>query len=92
MFSLSVVETVVMRKAHGRLILKSQQKVVKNRCLLSKIAVFLAEHYNLDISIFRLAILTSRPTAHLGRAAFAAFERFAAGKSSAEGQLCRPEH
>lgn len=92
MFSLSVVETVVMRKAHGRLILKSQQKVVKNRRLLSKTAVFLAEHYNLEISNFRLAILTSRPTAHLGRAAFAAFERFAAGKSSAEGRLCRPEH
>ena len=84
MFSLSVVETVVMRKAHGHLIWKSKQKVVKNRCLLSKIAVFLAEHYNLYISNFRLAILTSRPTAHLGRAAFAAFERFAAGKSSAD--------
>ena len=70
MFSLSVVETLVMRKAHGHLIWKSKQKVVKNRCLLSKIAVFLAEHYNLDISNFRLAILTS--------------QRFAAGKSSAD--------
>ena len=44
----------------------------------------LDKHYNLDISNFRFAILTSRPTAHLGRAAFAAFERFAAGKSSAD--------
>ena len=84
MFSLSVAEPVVMRKTHGRLILKSQQKVVKNRRLLSKTAVFLAEHYNLDISNFRFAILTSRPTALLGRTAFTAFERFAADKSSAD--------
>ena len=84
MFSLSVVETVVMRKAHGHLIWKSKQKVVKNRCLFSKIAVFLAEHYNLDISNFRFAILTSYSTALLGRAAFAAFERFATDKTSAD--------
>ena len=44
----------------------------------------MAKHYNLDISNFRLAILTSCPTALLGRAAFAAFERFAAGKTSAD--------
>ena len=42
------------------------------------------KHYNLDTSNFRFAILTSRPTALLGRTAFAAFERFAAGKSSAD--------
>ena len=42
------------------------------------------KHYNLDISNFRFAILTSRPTALLGRTAFTAFERFAAGKSSAD--------
>ena len=52
----------------------------------------MSSHYNLDISNFRFAILTSRPTALLGRGAFAAFERFAAGKTSAEGRLCRPEH
>ena len=27
-----------------------------------------------------------------GRAAFAAYERFAGGKTSAEGWLCHPEH
>ena len=32
------------------------------------------------------------PTALLGRAAFAAYERFAGGKTSAEGWLCHPEH
>ena len=42
------------------------------------------KHYNLDTSNFRFAILTSRPTALLGRTAFTAFERFAAGKSSAD--------
>ena len=31
-------------------------------------------------------------TALQGRAAFAAYERFSAGKTSAEGRLCRPEH
>ena len=36
--------------------------------------------------------LKSCPPALQGRAAFAAFERFAAGKTSAEGRLCRPEH
>ena len=82
MFSLSVAETVVMRKTHGRLILKSQQKVVKNRRFLSKTAVFVAKHYNLDISNFRFAILKYCPTALLGRAAFAAYERFAGGKTS----------
>ena len=92
MFSLSVAEPVVMRKTHGRLILKSQQKVVKNRRFLSKTAVFVAKHYNLDISNFRFAILKYCPTALLGRAAFAAYERFAAGKTSAEGWLCHPEH
>ena len=50
------------------------------------------KHCNLNISNFRFAILTSCPTALLGRAAFAAFERFAAGKTSAEGRLRRPEH
>ena len=40
------------------------------------------KHYNLDTSNFRFAILTSRPTALLGRTAFTAFERFAADKSS----------
>ena len=44
----------------------------------------MAKHYKLDISNFRLAILTSCSTALLGRAAFAAFERFAAGKTSAD--------
>ena len=92
MFSLSVAEPVVMRKTHGRLILKSQQKVVKNRRFLSKTAVFVAKHYNLDISNFRFAILKYCPTALLGRAAFAAYERFAVGKTSAEGWLCHPEH
>ena len=48
----------------------------------------LAKHYNLDISNFRFAILRSCPTALLGRAAFAAYERFAGGKTSAEGWLC----
>ena len=81
-----------MRKTHGRLILKSQQKVVKNRHFLSKTAVFVAKHYNLDISNFRFAILKYCPTALLGRAAFAAYERFAGGKTSAEGWLCHPEH
>ena len=92
MFSLSVAEPVVMRKTHGRLILKSQQKVVKNRRFLSKTAVFVAKHYNLDISNFRFPILKYCPTALLGRAAFAAYERFAGGKTSAEGWLCHPEH
>ena len=36
--------------------------------------------------------LKSCPPALQGRAAFAAYERFAAGKTSAEGRLCRPEH
>ena len=53
---------------------------------------FLAKHYNLDISNFRFAILKYCPTALLGRAAFAAYERFAGGKTSAEGWLCHPEH
>ena len=53
---------------------------------------FVAKHYNLDISNFRFAILRSCPTALLGRAAFAAYERFAGGKTSAEGWLCHPEH
>ena len=52
----------------------------------------LAKHYNPDISNFRFAILISCPTALLGRAAFAAYERFAEGKTSAEGWLCHPEH
>ena len=52
----------------------------------------LAKHYNPDISNFRFAILRSCPTALLGRAAFAAYERFAGGKTSAEGWLCHPEH
>ena len=80
-----------MRKTHGRLILKSQQKVVKNRRFLSKTAVFVAKHYNLDISNFRFAILKYCPTALLGRAAFAAFERFAKGKTSAQGEFTSPE-
>ena len=46
---------------------------------------FLAEHYNLDISNFRFAILISCPTALLGRAAFAPYERFAAGKPRRRG-------
>ena len=53
---------------------------------------FLAKHYNPDISNFRFAILIFCPTALLGRAAFAAYERFAGGKTSAEGWLCHPEH
>ena len=53
---------------------------------------FLAKHYNPDISNFRFAILKYCPTALLGRAAFAAYERFAGGKTSAEGWLCHPEH
>ena len=44
----------------------------------------MVKHYNLDISNFRFAILTSYSTALLGRAAFAAFERFATGKTSAD--------
>ena len=52
----------------------------------------LAKHYNLDISNFRFAILKYCPTALLGRAAFAAYERFAGGKTSAEGWLSHPEH
>ena len=56
------------------------------------VSFFLAKHYNLDISNFRFAILRSCPTALLGRAAFAAYERFAGGKTSAEGWLCHPEH
>ena len=52
----------------------------------------LAKHYNLDISNFRFAILKYCSTALLGRAAFAAYERFAVGKTSAEGWLCHPEH
>ena len=44
----------------------------------------MAKHYNLDISNFRFAILTSRPTALLGRTAFTAFELFAADKPSAD--------
>ena len=52
----------------------------------------LAKHYNPDISNFRFAILIFCPTALLGRAAFAAYERFAGGKTSAEGWLCHPEH
>ena len=42
------------------------------------------KHCNLNISNFRFAILTSCPTALLGRAAFAAYERFAVGKTSAD--------
>ena len=57
-----------------------------------RVSFFLAKHYNLDISNFRFAILRSCPTALLGRAAFAAYERFAGGKTSAEGWLCHPEH
>ena len=44
----------------------------------------MVKHYNLDILNFRFAILTSYSTALLGRAAFAAFERFATGKTSAD--------
>ena len=58
----------------------------------SQLPFVLAKHYNLDISNFRFAILRSCPTALLGRAAFAAYERFAGGKTSAEGWLCHPEH
>ena len=49
MFSLSVAEPVVMRKTHGRLILKSQQKVVKNRRFLSKTAVFVVDDTRLEL-------------------------------------------
>ena len=58
MFSLSVVETVVMRKAHGHLIWKSKQKVVKNRRFLSKTAVFVVDDTGLEPVTSR----TSTPT------------------------------
>ena len=57
-----------------------------------RMSFVLAKHYNPDISNFRFAILKYCPTALLSRAAFAAYERFAGGKTSAEGWLCHPEH
>ena len=69
----------------------SAREAQKERRAIS-VSFFLAKHYNLDISNFRFAILRSCPTALLGRAAFAAYERFAGGKTSAEGWLCHPEH
>ena len=69
----------------------SAREAQKERRAISA-SFFLAKHYNLDISNFRFAILRSCPTALLGRAAFAAYERFVAGKTSAEGWLCHPEH
>ena len=50
------------------------------------------KHCNLNISNFRFAILKYCPTALLGRAAFAVFERFAAGKTSAQTKLISAEH
>ena len=64
----------------------------QRRASAKQMPFFVAKHYNLDISNFRFAILRSCPTALLGRAAFAAYERFAGGKTSAEGWLCHPEH
>ena len=69
----------------------SAREAQKERRAIS-VSFFLAKHYNPDISNFRFAILRSCPTALLGRAAFAAYERFAGGKTSAEGWLCHPEH
>ena len=34
----------------------------------------------------------NHPTGLLAGGAFALYERFAAGKTSAQGRLCRPEH
>ena len=69
----------------------SAREAQKERHAIS-VPFFLAKHYNPDISNFRFAILRSCPTALLGRAAFAAYERFAGGKTSAEGWLSHPEH
>ena len=69
----------------------SAREAQKERHAIS-VSFFLAKHYNPDISNFRFAILRFCPTALLGRAAFAAYERFAAGKTSAEGWLSHPEH
>ena len=69
----------------------SAREAQKERHAIS-VPFFLAKHYNPDISNFRFAILRFCPTALLGRAAFAAYERFAGGKTSAEGWLSHPEH
>ena len=76
-------------KGGGRL---WRPKPKKKDICFQQMSFFLAKHYNPDISNFRFAILIFCPTALLGRAAFAAYERFAAGKTSAEGWLCHPEH
>ena len=41
---------------------------------------------------FSIGYLEDHPTALLGRGAFAPHECFAAGKTSAQGWLCHPEH
>ena len=80
--------SLVMRRLWVRFPPAAPQK----RASAKQMPFFVAKHYNLDISNFRFAILRSCPTALLGRAAFAAYERFAGGKTSAEGWLCHLEH
>ena len=56
----------------------------KKDICFQQMSFFLDKRYNLNISNFRFAILTSCPTALLGCTAFAASECFAAGRTSAD--------